>query len=117
MTVRASLAAVILTIALIGWSCGSARRSEPLVGAWRPPSPESARGERIFMAHCHTCHPGGETGLGPSLNDKPLPGFLVRLQVRNGLGAMPAFSAHELPNADLDALLAYLRARRTAGNY
>jgi mono/diheme cytochrome c family protein len=97
-------------LAAIG--CGSARRSEPLVGAFTPASAAIERGERVFMANCHPCHPGGEAGLGPALNDKPLPGALIRLQVRAGLGAMPAFAATEIADADLDALLAYLRARR-----
>ena len=32
-------------------------------------------------------------GTRAALNDKPLPGFLIRLQVRNGLGAMPEFGS------------------------
>jgi mono/diheme cytochrome c family protein len=60
------------------------------------------------MAHCHACHPGGEAGLGPALNDKPLPGLLVRLQVRTGMGAMPAFSPRELSDGELRDLIAYL---------
>jgi mono/diheme cytochrome c family protein len=115
MTGRTAGALVVLASALVVASCGSARRSEPLVGAWRPSNAETAQGERVFMAHCHACHPGGETGLGPSLNDKPLPAFLVRLQIRNGLGAMPAFAPDELPDGDLQALVAYLRARRSSG--
>jgi hypothetical protein len=50
--------------------------------------------------------------LGPALKDKPFPGFLQRFQVRNGLGAMPAFSPAEISAAQLDDLLAYLRVLR-----
>ncbi|WDT80226.1 MAG: cytochrome c [Candidatus Manganitrophus sp.] len=50
------------------------------------------RGETIFMHACNQCHPKGEAGLGPALNNKPLPAFMIRFQVRHGLGAMPAFS-------------------------
>lgn len=60
------------------------------------------------MHLCHQCHPGGMAGLGPSLNDKPLPGFLVRTQVREGLGAMPSFDEDELNDADLDQLVAFV---------
>jgi len=109
VSARSIIAVVLLAAAT---ACGSARRSEPLVGAFRPPSPEIARGEQVFMANCHPCHPGGEAGLGPAINNKPLPSALIRLQVREGLGAMPAFSAHDIPDADLEALLAYVRARR-----
>ena len=33
----------------------------------------------------------GEAGLGPEINDKPLPGFLIKFQVRHGMGTMPSF--------------------------
>ena len=95
--------------------CGSARRGEPLVGPVPITSPAVVRGQQVFMADCHQCHPGGEAGLGPAINYKPLPGFLIRLQVRNGLGAMPAFPSQELSPGDLDALIAYLKALRQHG--
>ena len=46
------------------------------------------------MDRCNQCHVGGATGLGPSLNDKPIPNWFVRIQVRHGLGAMPAYSSN-----------------------
>jgi mono/diheme cytochrome c family protein len=74
-----------------------------------------AQGRQVFMAHCQPCHPGGEAGLGPAINDKLLPGFLIALQVRSGLGAMPAFSPQELSPDELDALIAYLKVLRRQG--
>lgn len=62
--------------------------------------------------HCNPCHPGGEGGLGPALKNKPLPEGAIRLQVRQGLGAMPAFSEEELPDGQLDDIVEYLRAIR-----
>jgi mono/diheme cytochrome c family protein len=89
----------------------SSPASEPLTG--RPAlAAEAERGERLFMRHCHACHPGGEAGLAPGIADKPLPRALMRLQVRAGVGAMPAFSEEELPAGDLDALLDYVAALR-----
>jgi mono/diheme cytochrome c family protein len=64
------------------------------------------------MEYCQKCHPGGETGLGPALNNKPFPTFLQRFQVRNGLGAMPAFSPAEISASQLDDLLVYLSTLR-----
>jgi mono/diheme cytochrome c family protein len=93
-------------------ACGSARRSAPLGAPPLPATSTLVQGERAFMRACHACHPGGEAGLGPALNDKPLPGFLVSVQVRRGFGAMPAFEPHEISDDDLAALLEYLRARR-----
>src|SRR5688572_581576 len=47
------------------------------------------------MQHCHQCHPFGQGGLGPALNDKPAPRFLVKTQVRLGFGTMPGFSKNQ----------------------
>ena len=99
-------AAVALSVA-----CGTARRREPL----RVPAAMNAqaiRGQLVFMNHCHQCHPGGEGGLAPALNDKPLPEFLKKFQVRHGLGAMPSFSEGKISDADLDALMEYLATLR-----
>jgi len=50
--------------------------------------------------------------LAPAINNKPLPGFLMKFQVRHGIGAMPAFSKRELPPDELDAVVKYLKALR-----
>ena len=62
------------------------------------------------MRHCHQCHPKGEAGLAPAINGKPLPNWLIRLQVRSGLGSMPEFGENDISPAELDDLLAYLDA-------
>lgn len=102
------LLAALLAVA----SCGSARRGEPLVGPIAMRTPAESHGERLFMAQCSFCHPKGETGLGPALNDKPLPGFLIKTQVRSGFGAMPAFSHAEISPQELDDIVAYMKAIR-----
>ena len=95
-------------------SC-SARRSEPIAGPMLLASPDIANGQQVFMTHCHQCHPRGEAGLGPALSNKPLPAFVIRTQVRHGYGAMPAFYRDEISEADLDSLIAYLKALRHHG--
>jgi mono/diheme cytochrome c family protein len=102
---------ILLLFLLVAAGC-SARRSEPVAGPPPVASPELARGEIAFDAHCSHCHPGGEKGLAPALNNKPLPGFLIKFQVRHGLGAMPAFSERELEDEELDALVKYMKALR-----
>jgi mono/diheme cytochrome c family protein len=67
------------------------------------------------MQKCDRCHPGGEAGLGPSLKGKMMTSFLVEFQARNGMGVMPAFDHDELPDADLDDVVAYLKALRANG--
>ncbi|HKP56749.1 MAG TPA: cytochrome c [Polyangiales bacterium] len=49
--------------------------------------------------------------MGPALNDKPVPVAAVKLQVRQGLGAMPAFSESEITGDELSALVAFLSAK------
>lgn len=105
----ASLAALSVLACLAGCS---ARRGEPFRGPIDVSDPRLARGETVFMAKCNKCHPGGEGGLGPALNNKPLPHFLVRYQTRNGGGAMPPFDADELTDKDLEDVTAYLKALR-----
>ena len=96
---------------LAGAACGSARRSEPIAGAFQGDGSET-RGRLVYAQSCHKCHPLGEAGLGPSLNEKPLPVFLMRLQVRRGLGAMPAFDEHQISAQELDDLMDFIVAYR-----
>ncbi len=106
----ALLVGALLAGALSG--CATARRSEPLAPPFSSNDPLVQRGERVFFQHCHYCHPHGEGGLGPALNNKPLPGFLVKFQARHGLGAMPRFGEDKIPARDLDAVAEYLKALR-----
>ena len=108
------MAAAAIAIAITAAGCGSARRDEPAAPPVKLRTAMARRGELVFMRECTRCHPGGEAGLGPALNDKPLPGSLIRFQVRNGLGAMPAFPKELIPDPDLDAVVAYLKALRRA---
>jgi mono/diheme cytochrome c family protein len=76
--------------------------------------PKVMRGRFVFSKNCHQCHPGGEAGLGPALNNKPAPVFLMKTQVRVGLGAMPGFNKDQISRDDLNALMAYVIALRKA---
>jgi len=49
------------------------------------------------------------------VNDKPLPEFAMRTQIRAGVGTMPAFSEREIPDADADAVVRYMVALREHG--
>ncbi|MFN7141330.1 MAG: c-type cytochrome [Limisphaerales bacterium] len=111
----------LLLIACVGLvatsflGCRSARRSEPTLGKFPEANRQFESGRMVFMRHCHECHPNGEGGLGPALNDKPLPRFLVKTQVRTGLGVMPAFSTEQITPAELDDLVDYMVALRRTG--
>ena len=92
---------------------GASRRAGRAAG--QPDTRAEARGERLYQRYCYQCHPGGAAGLGPALNNKPLPAIAIRTQIRNGVGAMPAFDAALLSDQDVDAITEYvedLRATR-----
>ncbi|WP_460880368.1 c-type cytochrome [Pontibacter rugosus] len=69
--------------------CGTARRGAPKYEPLNTDNPAVAQGEVVFMTYCQKCHPGGASGLAPAINNKPLPGFMIRFQVRHGVGTMP----------------------------
>lgn len=75
-------------------------------------TPRLQNGQKVFMEACNRCHPAGNAGLGPSFINKPLPAFLIRMQVRNGLGVMPSFDRDHMSNDELDSLIAYIKALR-----
>ena len=105
-----------LAVALLAVSaCGSARRSVPVAGPMAIDDPQVALGERVFMRECSVCHPRGEAGLAPGINNKPIPEFLIKFQVRNGLGAMPSFSKEQVTPEELDAIVEYLEHMRRRG--
>jgi mono/diheme cytochrome c family protein len=111
MNARLGSCGLAAAVVFLG-ACASARRSEPITGRTLEHRTDLAEGRRVFMQQCHTCHPGGEAGLGPAINNKPLPRSLIKFQVRHGLGVMPAFKAEQLTQAELDAVAEYLVALR-----
>lgn len=106
--VRSSL---ILIAAVIFSSC-SARKGIPYSEPLALKTQELKNGEVLFNGHCNSCHPGGTSGLGPAINNKPLPKFLIRFQIRHGLGVMPDFEEEVLTDEqvkDIANYLVYLR--------
>lgn|SRR5690625_581068 len=101
------LAFLSVTALLVVGGCQSARRGAPFT-AVSLETPELVAGQKVFQTHCSHCHPGGDGGLGPAINNKPLPDFLIRFQIRNGLGVMPAFSEEQISEAEMENLLNYL---------
>ena len=108
MKTHVLVTAVALAVVLAG--CAGARRSEPLVGSFRPMDASLKRGEALFDRHCNKCHVGGEAALGPAINDKPFPKFLMHTQVRVGMGAMPSFKDDEISDEEVGLILDYLKA-------
>jgi quinol---cytochrome-c reductase cytochrome c subunit len=78
-------------------------------------SGDLTRGRKIFEENCQACHGATGTGavagfgwLAPAvLQSTPLQ---TAEAVRIGPGIMPRFGEHQIPQADLDALVAYVDA-------
>ena len=105
-------ATIATLLFLLPYACGSPRQAPTVTEPEARPSAEAERGEVVFMNYCNACHPGGAAGLGPAILNKPLPGFMIRWQIRAGFGAMPAFKKEVIPPKELDELLAYIKAIR-----
>lgn len=105
--------ALLLALGLAGGlACASSHRSQPMLAAPRALSAEQQHGRVLFHKFCHQCHPHGEAGLGPGINRNPAPMAAFRLQVRGGLGAMPAFPDAIIPDGELEQLLAFVDFQR-----
>ena len=94
----------------------------PVFAADAPPDAKVDRGRAAFVHRCGMCHREGGTGTfilarrlgaGQSLIEKrtDLQPEVIRYVVRWGLVNMPRISRVELPDPDLDAVVAYLTAR------
>ena len=112
-----ALPTAVVTMLLLGnalglHGCGSARRTEPIASPMSLASPDLTDGKKLFMRNCDQCHPRGESGLAPAINNKPLPALLIKFQVRHGLGAMPSFSKEEISDSELEKIVSYLQILR-----
>jgi mono/diheme cytochrome c family protein len=110
---RSSL--LLYWICLVFVSCGTAKRSEPIMGKLEIKNESIRNGQLVFMKNCQKCHPGGQAGEGPSINNIALPGFLIRFRVRDkafllGLGRMPSFKKNEISQKEMDDLIGYIKA-------
>ena len=108
-----AIAAAAMAVTLIaGCAPAAARRPNAIPATQLRQIPRLAEGQRVFMEHCNQCHVGGAAGVGPSLNDKRLPAFVIKFQVRHGIGRMPAFSERKVSDQQLDDLVRYLKYLR-----
>lgn len=90
----------------------SPRRGVPYTEPLQAREQNVVEGKVLFDRYCNSCHPGGTSGVGPALNNKPLPGFMVRFQIRNGVGVMPAFTEEVISDKESKQIVAYMKALR-----
>jgi mono/diheme cytochrome c family protein len=109
---NAQICALLTCVCVFVTGCGEARRSEPITGTVALADPALQRGRLLYDRWCYKCHTEGEGGMAPVLNDKPLPKFMIKLQTRVGMGAMPAFSEEQITAEELEVIAAYVVALR-----
>jgi mono/diheme cytochrome c family protein len=112
------LTTFVALILVVAWAavaiagCGRTHRGEPQGPEVEPDTVAETTGARLFGRFCYQCHPGGEAGVGPALNDKPLPEIAIRTQIREGVGAMPAFDGDLLRDEEVAAIAKYVQEMR-----
>lgn len=95
-------------------SCATPRRSEPIKKEMSLNNEILVKGRHLFVVHCYKCHPNGEAGKGPSINNIPLPGIALRARIRSkafflGVGRMPSFKQNEISKEEMDLLVGYMK--------
>ncbi len=63
-------------------------------------------GAEVYAKVCTYCHEGGP--VGPQIRGRELPAAYIRMVVRSGLRAMPAFRAAEIDDESLAKLAEYI---------
>ncbi|MDX2369003.1 MAG: cytochrome c [Colwellia sp.] len=63
-------------------------------------------GEHVFKAVCSHCH---ELGNGPKIKGRALPIEYIKIRVRNGFRAMPAFRASNIDDKSLQLVAELIR--------
>ena len=97
----------ILFLLVGGVSC-SAPKSRPVAEPVDLPTAELENGRVLFHQYCASCHPEGMSGVGLAIINKPLPASLIRFQIRNGVGVMPAFEEDKLTDEQVENIADYL---------
>ena len=105
---KAGLAIVTLAVLTLLISSCSTPKVQPKAEIVELPTEALSNGRHLFDNHCASCHPGGKAGLAPGIINKPLPDFLIRFQIRNGVGLMPAFDEGHLSDEEVKNIADYL---------
>lgn len=62
-------------------------------------------GEHVFKAVCSHCH---DLGNGPKIKGRNLPQEYIKVRVRNGFRAMPAFRSANIDDKSLQLVIEYI---------
>ena len=98
-----SLVGLVAVLGLVALACASPAAT---------PAPNVAEGKALFVGKgCGACH-GAEAqgGIGPNLKQPQQTADAITTAVRSGKGSMSAFPASQLSDAELQNIIAFLRA-------
>ena len=95
-------------IILISLAC-SAPKSLPPAEPMNLTQEDLKEGRKLFASYCDHCHPNGMAGVGLAIINKPIPKFIIRFQVRNGIGLMPAFKEEIISDDQLNKITDYIK--------
>jgi cytochrome c5 len=100
-------------IALLGVTTAahrSAAATEPTVERADRAAQAGPTGQQTFDRVCGRCHPHGNEDIGPRILGKNIDSARMLKQIRQGTGRMRAISLTKLPEAQMPALMDYLRS-------
>jgi cytochrome c oxidase cbb3-type subunit 3 len=100
LRIKAALAGMFVSLAALGSSAAPPQNS-----------PKVAEGARLFALNCAHCHGADATGdEGPDLHGVRKSDAKITSYIKNGIkGEMPKFG-QKLSDADVQALIAYIRS-------
>ena len=120
-TVAVTLApttAAATTAAVSTTAAGTKAPAAPTAPLPTQSDPKAEAGRLVFAKTCAGCHlgQGTQAGRAPqlSVSQNAINPDFVRNQVRNGKPPMPAFSTAKVSDADLENIIAYLKAIHTS---
>jgi mono/diheme cytochrome c family protein len=121
-SVRSPLRAIVLTVTALAFAggvlsgCGGGNDNAsppppPATTATETGDGQATSGAQLFSSNCESCHgPNGAGGhVGPNLQKSSVAENLAKVekQIRNGKGAMPAFS-DVLSDEEIDVVAHYV---------
>lgn len=99
----------------LSFSACSSRRINKEMASNQETDPKIIEGHNVFKQKCQSCHPNGESGVGPEITNTRVPKFLLKVRVRSRAfllytGRMPAFDKHEISPKELSSLVYYVKS-------
>lgn len=91
---------VLACAMVIAMSTSGGTAAAQSAGQWHAP-------QEVYAKICAYCH---ETGVGPGLKGRFLPGVYIATVVRSGRNGMPAFRPSEISVGELDVLAKWLES-------